>query len=126
MNVYDKLILLKKKFDNYKNNLKKSKDFQTMLDVYQLYIGPQLIKHEIHYEMVRAAKKGKVKCKLLKLKSLIPITDKIKDLLINFVTKQIQHLFQSSKFRIISTSDLIFYISWDPSNEIIHLEEGYY
>ncbi len=118
-NIYDELILLKKKFDKYQENLKNSKNFNTVLDLYQLYIGPKLIKNEIEYEMIRAANRGKTKCKLLILKSLIPINEEILNFLLIFITKQIQHIFKSSKFKIISTPELTFYISWEDSMNLI-------
>ena len=63
--LWEKLQNSVKTFKKEKWIKEKTKDFNTMLDMYGLYVAPKLNKKGIEKEMMRAAKKGKERCKLL-------------------------------------------------------------
>lgn len=101
------------KYNKIQENIEKNEVFNRILDVYGLYIAPRLKKTEIEQEMIRAAKRGKTKCKLLKVHSKIPMTPDEFELLVGYVSQTIQSMFSDNRFCVKSNSNLVLYILFD-------------
>lgn len=113
MDLYNNLQQFIKKYNQIQEEIKKNRSYTRILDVYALYIAPHLRKSEIEQEMIRAAKKGKKKCKLLQLHSEIPMTEEEFNDLILFVSKSIQSMFSDNRFRVESNKKFVLYILFD-------------
>lgn len=111
---------LQRKLKDHEMNLRereKQRKFSTMLDIYTLYVSKHLNKELLEKEMMRAAARGKTRCKAINLEdSAIKIDGETMDLLIEYTEHAIQRLFHDSRFKIIQDRKIL-YISFHPRQD---------